>query len=421
MPAKHELPRKVLDRAVQECGIRAVALKHDVVKGLNHSYKTRVPWARQPLAARDQARSGRCWIFAGNVALESKVLARDNKQVTLSASFVNYHALRKLSLGLLYRAARGKEVTAEDVQEISEGGFGAWYYDIVRTHGIVPQEKFPSTFGADHSGIYIGRLRNITSRAIQELQGVEGKDAGAKKKRAAIVKRARKDIIRQLDVALGRPPRRFTVDGKQYTPKTYVARYLGLKKDDLDYVMLSNDPITGFNRRYLVEDFPGMRTFEVHNVSKRVLQGAARKALRSGEAIYFSSIISRRNPHVAGISTYDPPEAKGVLSLRAYDYGRLLPSSSSRQSKRDRQKAGELRANHAMALVGHDKASGKWLVQNSHGDDSGDKGRLHMYNDFFTYYGSSIAVPRSMVPKAVLTKTQSRKPMESPRKRLRDL
>lgn len=420
MPAKHELPRRVLNTAVQECGLKAVALKHDVVERFDTSYRCKVPWAKQDCTARNQLSSGRCWIFAGNVALESKVLARKHKNVELSASFVNYHALRKVSFGLLAQAARGKKVNPGDIQEVSEGGFGAWYFDIVKTHGAVPEQRFHSTYPADHSSIYLNRLRNITSRAVGELQRV-GDGKGAKAQRARIVKQAKADIIQQLNASLGRPPKRFTIDGKRYTPKTYVKNFLGLNDKDLDYVMVSNDPMTAFNRRYTVDGFAGMKPFEVHNISLASMRSAARKTLNKGEALYFSTIISNSNPHTAGRTEHDPKAAKGVLSLRAYDYGRLLPESSRRQSKRDRQKSSELRANHAMALVGHDTRSHKWLLQNSHGGKAGDNGQLHMHDDFFAYYGSSMAVPRSMVSSAVLKKTMKLPPMESPRKRMRDL
>lgn len=421
MPAKHELPRRILDSAVQECGLKAVALKHDVVKRFDTRYRCKVPWAKQDRTARNQVRSGRCWIFAGNVALESKVLARKRKNVELSASFVNYHALRKVSFGLLTQAARGKPVNPEDIQEVSEGGFGAWYFDIVKAHGAVPEQRFRSTYPADHSAIYLNRLRNITSRAVGQLQQVAGDGKGAKAQRTRIVKQAKTDIVRQLNTSLGRPPRRFTVNGKSYTPKTYLKNFLGLKGKDLDYVMVGNDPMTAFNRRYTVDGFPGMKPFEVHNISLASMRSTARKTLNKGEALYFSTIISAKNPHTAGRTKHDPKAAKGVLSLRAYDYGRLLPESSRRQSKRDRQKTEELRANHAMALVGHDTRSHKWLLQNSHGGKAGDKGQLHMHDDFFAYYGSSMAVPRSMVSNAVLKKTMKLPPMESPRKRKRDL
>ena len=53
-----------------------------------------------------------------------------------------------------------------------------------------------------------------------------------------------------LDTAIGVPPRRFTVEGRRYTPKSYLRDYLRLGAADMDFVVLSHDPTRAWNRRY---------------------------------------------------------------------------------------------------------------------------------------------------------------------------
>lgn len=414
LPTKDELPQEIKARAVQLHGRKAVALRHDVINTMNKRYRVKVPWAKQNTGDRDQRSSGRCWIFAGNVALESVALKRNNKQTRLSESFVNYHALRRAAFGVLDQAGKSqkKPLPPKTAQKISEGGFAAWYYDIVRLDGIVPESAFPSTWPANRSSDYLGAVRSVVSDALRKIEHVGlGKDT--REQRQAIIKQAKADVISQLNLALGEPPKRFSIDGKRYSPRTFTKKYLGLTDSDLDVVILGNDPSSAFNRHSTVKGFPGMKPFKQHNVGISTLRDVARKALRKGNALYFSTNISSSNPHVVGKTPHVPAKAKGVLNINAFDYTQLMPKGWKRMSKRDRRKVAELNANHAMALVGYDTSkTPKWLVQNSYGTSHGDKGRLHMYDDFFTYYASTVAVPRAMVSTKVLKKSLERAPVK---------
>ncbi|MBW2732169.1 MAG: hypothetical protein JRH20_07225 [Deltaproteobacteria bacterium] len=432
-PAKRELPKKIIKKAVAEIGMQAVALSHDKVNAFKRDYRVEVPLAKSRKTSANQAASGRCWDFAGTLTLESIVKAKQGKDVKLSESFINYQALRRMAFGVLAEAVKkqphkkrtGIEQLANSkelhgiraVQKISEGGFAGWYYPLVRDHGLIPESAYGSNMPANHSSDYLGRVRNVVANALISIEGTKSKS-----ERTKIHQQARKDVLSQLNMALGKPPKQFVVDGKRYTPQTYRKRYLQLQDADLDIVVLANDPITAFNRRYVVDGFPGMPEFEVHNVSMATINNAAKKTLRAGQAIYFSSIVSPGNPHVAGQRPSDPRAAKGLLSVSAFDYSFMQPEGARELGKRNRQKAGELRANHAMTLVGYNTKGGlRWLVQNSYGDKYGDHGRMHMQQDFFQYYGSSVAVPRAFVPEKILMKSLERPLLNTKRGRQVDL
>ena len=147
-----------------------------------------------------------------------------------------------------------------------------------------------------------------------------------------------------------------------------------------------------------------MPAFDEYNVSMDVMQKAVKKTLRKGEAVLFGVNVSEDQPHRADFANA-PKKAKGILSMKAFNYRNLIPAP--RLSKRDKLRAGLWEANHAMAITGYDPGSKrgtvrKWKVENSHGASSGDKGFLHMYDDFFRKHVEDVVVPRSAVPARVL-------------------
>lgn len=437
-PAKRELPQKIIKKAVKQVGLQAVALRHDKASSFGTNYRVMVPLAKSRKTSANQQGSGRCWIFAGTLAVESMIKVKRGKDIKLSENYVNYQALRRLAFGVLDNVVESSAMEAKirkikklpkhllanlarkrlsSVQQISEGGFAGWYYPLVRQHGLIPESAYPSDMPANRTSDYIGHVRTVVANAVLAIGAASNKG-----ERTKILKQARQNVVAELNLALGKPPKQFTIDGKRYTPRTYRKRYLKLADKDLDMVILSNDPTESFNQRHVVSGFPGMPEFATYNVSMDRITKAAKKTLRKGQALYFSSIVSSGNPHVAGQRNTDPRAALGLLSLSAFDYSFLQPKGTRELSKRTRLKAGMLRANHAMTLVGYDTTKDlRWLVQNSYGDNYGDHGRMHMHQDFFKSYGSSVAVPRSSVPKTMFLKMLAKPIAKSSRQAIVDL
>ena len=77
-------------------------------------------------------------------------------------------------------------------------------------------------------------------------------------------------------------------------------------------------------------------------------------------------------------------------------------------SKADRARFHAGVSNHAMALMGVDLDSGgrprKWLVENSWGDDKGDKGRWTLHDDWFDEHVYTIIVHKRHVPDSILAR-----------------
>jgi bleomycin hydrolase len=93
------------------------------------------------------------------------------------------------------------------------------------------------------------------------------------------------------------------------------------------------------------------------------------------------------------------------MKHRLFDYETLFGIDLT-FSKADRTRFHSGASGHAMALSGVDlDADGqprKWLVENSWGDDKGDKGLWTLYDDWFDEHVYTIIVHRRHVPAEIL-------------------
>lgn len=396
-------------KALLRYGLKAVALQRGFVAQHNPNYKVEIPGERSPdHAIRNQQGSGRCWAFATNKVLESKLQKKGLPSTAISPSFINYYSLYHKAMTLLVVSARSKGKQRPDAANslLGEGGTGMHALALVQRHGLVPESKMPTSVDGANSGVTLNLLKRLVNSANREFAKVpEGKDSV--KQRVALLKQYRREVKSLLSATVGLPPAKFKVDGKWYTPKTYAADYLGLTKQDLDYVVLGNDPTRGWNRRYNV---PSMVVpYQRYNVSRKALETAVKRTIRGGDAVYFSTNVSSDNPFRVAKGDNIPKEAQGILSLKAFNYDAFIPGV--KMSKRDSVASGISGANHAMALTGYDPVGRtkvrKWKVDNSWGEGIGDKGHLHMYGDFFNTYVREVLVPRSAVPKSLLKQLEA--------------
>ena len=397
--AKAQLSPRTLNRAIRDHGLKSVALSNDFLKRHNTSYKVQIPRERRTHKVADQKNSGRCWAFASDRVLESKLASTGVKTSQLSEAFVSYHAMRDRAYAVLDVGA--KKGRYPDSDEIYEGGTFPWTTSVVSKHGIVPKAKMRSTADGNRSGVYISQLQTLVATAQREMKRVpDGPDAVTQ--RRSIARQYKKQVTRLLDTTVGRPPKSFKVNGKRYTPLSYARKMLGGVEND--YVVLEHNPTRAWNRRYEVDMDPSPLVYERYNVGMGTLQDAVKKTIKQGQAVYVATHVSGNNPYRVDGAEGAPDTAKGVLSIKALKYEQLAPTGKLR--KYDRVKADINRANHAMVITGYDPGRGKrvkkWQIENSWGAKSGDKGHLHMYDDYFRNYVERVVVPRSAVDPKVL-------------------
>jgi len=392
--------------AIRRHGLNRAALRSDFVLGHSARYTKELPATQ----IRDQKGSGRCWIFTALNVLERDAQVTGKPTQRLSRAYFNARNLQARAYELIKGAAEGREIVGLGTLSIGEGGTFSYALNILDKYGAVPERVLRDFQDSKASATALKLLERLVYDAQQKLRVTAKHGANA----MVIVKQAHADIDRVVARAFtGRDklPERFMVDGKEYTPKTYAAEFVGVKKDDYVSIEATMASRPGWTRvgkgvhaasSYNTRDIEGMKALVKTSIDqgKKVYVAAP---VGAAGAPYMTARPSR-----AG-ATHAAP---GVMSIAAFDYASLgVP-----QEKLDRaalQRAGLNGANHAMTITGYDLGPDgkvvKWKVENSYGTSAADRGVQHMYDDFFTHLVATVTVPRTALPEALALRMRNEK------------
>jgi bleomycin hydrolase len=124
------------------------------------------------------------------------------------------------------------------------------------------------------------------------------------------------------------------------------------------------------------------------------MKQAAKASILANEPLWFAVNMG-----------FDQSAEHGLMKHRLYDYETLFGIDLT-LGKADRTRLHAGASGHAMALMGVDlDADGKprkWLVENSWGDDKGNKGCWTLHDDWFDEHVYTIIVHRRHVPDVIL-------------------
>ena len=168
---------------------------------------------------KSQGRTGTCWNFATMSFLESEVLRKNGKSVNLSEMFVVNHAYRRKALNYVMRHGSAN---------FSEGGQAHDVVAVMADQGLVPEDAYPGII----PGYSIHNHAELGGVLKGMLDAVVGRKGG---RLSNVWEQALAGVLNQY---LGNLPESFNVEGKSYTPRTYVREYLEL--DPADYVEITS-------------------------------------------------------------------------------------------------------------------------------------------------------------------------------------
>jgi bleomycin hydrolase len=224
-------------------------------------------------------------------------------------------------------------------------------------------------------------------------------------------------VYRILSIHLGTPPERFVWQWKDksgkfhreagMTPSRFAAKYVGVPLDG--YVCLVNDPRPqhAYGRTYSVEylgNVVGGEQIVYLNVDVDTMKRAAVRTLKGGEPVWFGCDVRKQMDR-----------ERGIWDARLQDYEEIYGTTFG-MDKAARLQYGEARMTHAMLFTGVDLVNGKprrWRVENSWGEEHGQKGFFLMNDSWFDEYMFEVAVRRDHLP-AKLREAADRRPVMLP-------
>ena len=155
-----------------------------------------------------QGNAGTCWSFSTTSFYESEVLRQTGKKIEISEIYSAY-------CEYIEKARRFIEKRGNSV--FSEGSEGKALSRIMKTYGAVPETAFP--------GLIDGRKFHSHAKMVEEmtafLNSVKTSNAWNMEYGISTIKSIMQHYI-------GVPPTQFTIEGKTYTPQTYLTDYLKL-------------------------------------------------------------------------------------------------------------------------------------------------------------------------------------------------
>lgn len=353
---------------------------------------------------KDQASSGTCWSFSGIAQLESELLRlHPADTIILSDMWIVRHT---------YMDKAVKYLQLYGTSSIGQGGNTHDIYNVIRHHGIVPEEVY--------TGLNYGTERHLHA----ELEAAVAAYMGAiakKPNRSAISTAWQKGLDGILDAYLGEVPERFTYRGKEYTPQSFAAS-LGL--DWSDYVSVTSFTHHPFYTSFAIEVPDNWLWGTSYNVPMECLEQIVDHSLAQGYTITWASDVSEPGflyrkgfavlpaTKLSEIGGSDMARWTGLTeeSLRGMTTAIDGPVPEWKVTQEDRQTAFDNQQttdDHGMQIVGtaHDQNGNKFYkVKNSWGGSNLYSGYFYLSPAYLNYKTINMMVNKNGIPAALREK-----------------
>jgi bleomycin hydrolase len=375
-------------------------------------FNLKIPFEGAPIT--NQRQSGRCWLFASTNVFRVALMKRHNlDSFELSQAYLFfYDKLEKANFFLEQILDTVSEPLDERLVQtllqspVGDGGQWDMVYNLVTKYGLVPQPLYPDSFNAQSSSAINSVITTKLREDALKLRAL-ATDASTS---AKIIREAKEKMVREvhliLTLTLGPPPSPhaefcwcyqdkegraqelkttpLAFAGELDTPKA--ARITGSSVHSM--FSLVNDPRNEYNTLLTVSrlgNIVGGRGVTYVNVPMSVMKSACVGMLTAGLPIFFGCDVGKYS------------DASGIMDTGLIDY-ELGFNVRLGMSKAQRLMVGESAMTHAMVLTGVHIEEGKsvrWRVQNSWGEDRGEKGFFVMsdkWMDEFCY--QAVVEPR---------------------------
>ncbi len=302
-------------------------------------------WHNPPIP---QASTNTCWSFSTTSFYESEVKRLYDKEVQLSPMWTAYWEFVEKARGFVQN--RG-EWLFQDGSE-SNAVKRVW-----EKYGVVPQDAY--------TGLLPGQKYLNTSEMFDEmnnyLQFVKKNNIWNEEEVITTIKSIMNHYI-------GTPPEKFTVDGKEYTPKEYLKNYLQLNLDDyVEVLSLMEKPY------YEQVEFPVPDNWwhndEYYNIPLDEFMSIIKKGIRNGYTFAIGGDVSEAGKNaeldVFVVPTFDIPSEFIDENARQFRF--------SNETTTD---------DHGIHLVGYLEKDGKdwYLIK-----DSGSSSRNGRFEGYYLF------------------------------------
>ena len=246
-------------------------------------------WCRP---THSQGNTGTCWSFSTTSFYETEVYRQTGKKVALSEMYTVYWEY-------VEKARRFIEKRGDS--NFDEGSEGNAVARIMKKYGVVPESEFTGLIG--------GRKFYSHAKMADEMKGFL---QSMKTTNAWNVEYGLATIKSIMNHYMGQPPVEFIVEGKSFTPLTYLNDYLKLNPDDFVEILSYKQEPYWQKVEYKVPD-NWWHSKDYYNIPLDDFMAALKKAVKNGYTVSIGGDVSEtglnRETNCAVIPDYDIPSA----------------------------------------------------------------------------------------------------------------
>ncbi len=345
-----------------------------------------------------QQKSGRCWLYAAMNIMRERVAEKCGlEKFELSGNYLSFYDKLEKANNMLEMAIDNIDLPRNDrmmeyiLDGFGDGGYWDMAVDLVKKYGAVPAYVMPETYQSTHTEKFMKLFRSLIRKDIAQLRELAG--CGRKKVLHARKEEMLEEIYRVLCIVFGEPPKSFSFayrdqDGTFHedhdlTGKTFYEKYVGIALED--YVTITNHPTTGLpmNYHYVFHFIGSMAEGDVDNLNLSMdeLEDLVLRQLKDGDPVWFGCDSGAYGDRQMGVWDPDSLDFEGLLGGVSLSMG---------MSKRERLEYHDSYATHAMLFTGvnfgPDGKPERWKIENSWGEEVGDKGYFVCSEKYFREY-----------------------------------
>uniref|UniRef100_A0A2C9GK43 Bleomycin hydrolase n=1 Tax=Anopheles arabiensis TaxID=7173 RepID=A0A2C9GK43_ANOAR len=394
-------------------------LSRKSLENTQHVFTYKIENEGKPLT--NQKSSGRCWLFAALNCIRIPFIKQYNlDEFEFSQAYLFYwdkiERANYFLNNVVDTAKRGEPVDGRLVSFLlsdptCDGGQWDMLVNLINKHGLMPKKCFPESYSCEAStrmnSVVKSKLREY-AKDLRKLIDNGATDDEVKER----MKKQMNEVYNIVGICLGIPPEKFTWEyydkSKKYLnigpirPIDFYEKYVKPYFNVDDKVCLVTDPRSSnlYGRSYTVDclgNVVGGRPVLYNNQPVELLLDLVTKALKFGEPVWFGCEVNKRFAGKQGIEDLDIHDFKLVFGV----------DIQTTMEKADRLLYGESMMTHAMVFTGvsvdpNSQKPTKFRVENSWGEDRGEKGYLIMTAEWFKEFVFEVVVDRSIVSQDVL-------------------
>lgn len=345
---------------------------------------------------KNQNRSSTCWSFSTISFLESELLRMGKGEQDLSEMFI---------VSKSYCDKADKYIRTYGKISFSPGSSFTDALYIWKNYGIVPDSVM--------TGLNYGEEKHTHNELDAATEGyikaIEKKPNG---KLSTAWKNGFKGIV---DAYLGEVPEKFTVKGKEYTPKSY-AEELGINPDD--YVSITSFTHHPFYTQFAIEVADNWRWDLSYNIPLDEMMQIFDNSINNGYTVLWGADVSENGFTRRGTGIVPETDTKNMtgsdqakwvgvskqgMDAKAANISEIAPerviSQQDRQIAFDNQETTDDHGMHIFGIAKDQNGNKYYMVKNSWGITGDYKGIWYVSEAFAKYKTMNIVVNKNAIPK----------------------